>query len=66
MRRLKFNHDIGHCNQDKCDKAQECRRYLAHLEAQENDLDYLSYLIIDDPETCDVFWPTNTYYHEEA
>lgn len=57
-----MQHDITHCNNNNCLVKESCYRYQAHLEAQEKQLDYLTYVtlnesIIDTGENCSIYWP---------
>lgn len=52
-------HDIAHCSQSKCPKKGTCYRYLAHLEAQDKKLSYISYFVTDRMPidgSCDMYW----------
>ena len=59
--KYKGSHDIAHCDNDKCSNNMTCRRYLAHLDAMERNLDYLSYFVMDkeDQPDCTSYWPYN-------
>lgn len=55
------SHDICHCSHDECPSRTKCRRYLAHLDAVEKKLEYVSYFIIDDrfkmeDGKCNSYW----------
>lgn len=54
-------HDITHCDNENCPKKDNCYRYLAHLEAKEQKLPYVSYFLwsdypMEDDSSCDKFW----------
>jgi hypothetical protein len=63
MKAKKFtgSHDICHCSNDNCPSKMTCRRYVAHLDAVERKLEYVSYFIIDDRfkmngDKCESYW----------
>jgi hypothetical protein len=39
-----MNHDIAHCNGEKCDRRDTCQRFRAHMEAVRLDLKHVGYL----------------------
>ena len=54
-------HDIAHCGNDKCKDKDKCYRYLAHLEAKERGLPYVTYFVIEEhmrneDYDCNSFW----------
>lgn len=56
------NHDITHCNLDSCPVKDNCHRYLMHLDAVKNNLDYLTYVLHDGltdvgDNGCNIYWP---------
>ena len=57
-----MNHDIAHCDKQDCPKKDNCFRYQAHLEAEERKMQYISYLIIENGDDCDMYWDKNEYY----
>ena len=55
------SHDIAHCYGTFCTKRDNCRRYIAHLHAKENDYNYLTYLVINENDInedgcCSSYW----------
>jgi hypothetical protein len=55
-----MQHDITHCNNEKCPTKEHCYRWHAHLEAEKMELPRRSYAIIDEDYMADgmclLFW----------
>ena len=49
--------DIAMCKQDKCKKRKTCYRYMAKPDNR-----WQSYIIVDDPKTCEHYW----YYPKDS
>jgi hypothetical protein len=59
MEKFRSSHDISHCDNDACSLKHNCTRFLAHLDAIERGLDYLTYFVMEklDNKNCDVYIP---------
>lgn len=59
-------HDIAHCGNENCSIRNRCFRYLAHLDAKQRNLPYVSYFIIDDSlfnedGSCKEYWDAGAF-----
>lgn len=62
MKPLGISHDNAHCEGDGCTIKNDCMRYILHLEAVENKMEYITYLMPtpkDNGKECPEFWDKN-------
>lgn len=51
-----MNHDITHCNRNRCPRKDTCHRYKAFLDVKKGHYKGLISIYMGDHENCGLYW----------